>query len=215
MECRLRAMLGKCGCLPWYIPRKSSDDTPFCNRQDQKCINVFLSTNINEAELCKECKNDCEMTHFWTAYELEPELSDKDRLFNSKTSKGMMAQYLLDPKRIFTDDLTRNISKFHSRQLSDISFAEERLENDILVLNFYFDTPFITVLEKTPKVSDWDKVSAIGSILGVFTGFSFVTGLEFAWWLWILLSAISTHYIFNGIKMCLRKNLICPSTFRR
>ena len=216
MECRLKKMLSDCGCLPWYVPRKSSSQGQLCERKDEKCILKFLnSDNINTTEECKECKNDCEMTHFWAAHEQEPKLSDKSKFFDTETADGILYNYLLDPKRIFMDDLSRNISKFSSKHVGDHAFAEERLKKDIAVLNFYFDTPFITVLERTPKVSTWDKVAAVGGILGLFTGFSFVTGLEFAWWIWIFISALLTHYVFKGMKMRLRKNLVCPTLFRR
>ena len=215
MECRLKAMISKCGCLPWYVPQNSSNDAPICDDKDKRCIRGFLNSRINSTQLCKECKNDCEMIHFWTAHEQESQLSDKTTLFDNETSEGRLANYLLDPKRIFMDDFTRNISKFASKQYTDLQFAEERLKNDLMILNFYFDTPFITVMERTPKISEWDKVASVGGIFGLFTGFSFVTGVELTWWLWIFTSAFSTLYVFKEIKMRLRRNLICPSTFRR
>jgi hypothetical protein len=61
--------------------------------------------------------------------------------------------------------------------------AQERFERDISVLNFYFDTPIITQIGLEMRVSMFDKLSAIGGTLGLYTGISIITIIETVWWL--------------------------------
>ena len=62
-------------------------------------------------------------------------------------------------------------------------FAEERFKKDTSVLNFFFDTPIITQIGLEMRVSMFDKLSAIGGTLGLYTGISIITMIETVWWL--------------------------------
>ena len=48
------------------------------------------------------------------------------------------------------------------------------------VLDFY---PFIKI-KRDSKMSFSDKISWIGGMMGLFTGFSVISGLEIMYWLW-------------------------------
>ncbi len=71
---------------------------------------------------------------------------------------------------------------FHNK--TDYSqIAKKRFEENIGVLNFYFDTPIITQIQLELRTSIFDMISAIGGSLGLFTGVSIITFVEIAYWI--------------------------------
>ena len=65
---------------------------------------------------------------------------------------------------------------------SNSDIARERFKRDISVLNFFFDTPIITQIGLEMRVSMFDRLSAIGGTLGLYTGVSIITMIETVWW---------------------------------
>ena len=49
----------------------------------------------------------------------------------------------MDSKHAFTDEITSNLTQLlYGKTKAEL--AAQRMENDIIVLNFFFDTPIIT-----------------------------------------------------------------------
>ena len=97
--------------------------------------------------------------------------------------KQELSHYLLDPKNFFIDQKVKDNSKAQYKLKDDQEFAQERFKRDISVLNFFFDTPIITQIGLEMRVSMFDKLSAIGGTLGLYTGISIITIVETIWWL--------------------------------
>ena len=97
--------------------------------------------------------------------------------------KQELNNYLLDPKNFFVEQRTKDITKAQYKLKDDEEFAQERFKRDISVLNFFFDTPIITQIGLEMRVSMFDKLSAIGGTLGLYTGISIITIVETIWWL--------------------------------
>ena len=94
----------------------------------------------------------------------------------------MLANYLLDPQNVFIDEATKNVTMAEFNLTSNDDIARERFKRDISVLNFFFDTPIITQIGLEMRVSLFDRLSAIGGTLGLYTGVSIVTMIETVWW---------------------------------
>ena len=97
--------------------------------------------------------------------------------------KQELQNYLVDPSDEFLDEGTKDVTKTMYNITNDDDFAEERFKKDISVLNFFFDTPIITQIGLEMRVSMFDKLSAIGGTLGLYTGISIITMIETVWWL--------------------------------
>ena len=97
--------------------------------------------------------------------------------------KEELQNYLVDPNDEFMDEGTKDVTKTMFNITNDDDFAEERFKKDISVLNFFFDTPIITQIGLEMRVSMFDKLSAIGGTLGLYTGISIITMIETVWWL--------------------------------
>ena len=94
-----------------------------------------------------------------------------------------LQNYLLDPENFFTDKSTKDVTMKEYNLTTEKGLAEERFKKDISVLNFFFDTPIITQIGLEMRVSMFDKLSAIGGTLGLYTGISIITMIETVWWL--------------------------------
>ena len=194
MECKLKKISSECKCSPWYIPQESNNELKLnlCGRKGNLCFTERLENYRKEADDCLHCKDDCRMVHIFSTLQREPfstNPAERDMLFNSLTSKGLLANYLLDPQRIFNDDITLNMTKFTYNLSSDKELAEERFRKDIAVLNFFFDTPIITLIQQELKTTVFDMISAIGGTLGLFTGISIISIAELTWWIWTIAAA--------------------------
>ena len=97
--------------------------------------------------------------------------------------KQDLKNYLVDPEHEIIDEGTKNATKTIYNITNNDEFAEERFRKDISILNFFFDTPIITKIGLEMRVSMFDKLSAIGGTLGLYTGVSIITMIETVWWL--------------------------------
>ena len=60
-----------------------------------------------------------------------------------------------------------------------------RQENIFKVALFYLpDQSIVTKITKDAKMSVSDKISWVGGMMGLFTGFSVISGIEILYWLW-------------------------------
>ena len=212
MECKLKKVSEICHCLPWHIPRNPEDESnlPLCGRGGNQCFQKQLNRYRKEANDCEHCKDDCEMIHFFTTLSREEFTKnhiERDTMFNPEDSSSPLYNYLVDPKRIFNDGLTLNVSKLTHNVTTDIERAAERFRRDIGVLNFFWDTQLVTAIQQEVKTSLWDKMSSVGGILGIFTGISFITLLESAY-------RVLCSFYFNRAKLTKAKNKIKESLTR-
>ena len=187
MECKLKAFAKACDCLPWYIPRMPHDENKpqICGRAGNQCYSNQLKIYRAETADCTHCKDDCTMVHFFTTLareEFSTDRTDEDIPYNNVTQEGLLSKYLIDPQRIFSDKMGRNLTKFTYGLVSDEEFAHERFSRDITVLNFFFDTQIITEIQQELKTTVFDMISAVGGTLGLFTGISVITMAEVVWY---------------------------------
>ena len=112
--------------------------------------------------------------------------------------KQELNNYLLDPKNVFIDESTKDVTKAEYNLTSNDELAQERFIGDISVLNFFFDTPIITQIGLEMRVSMFDKLSAIGGTLGLYTGISIITMIETVWWLFQFVHYALRHKTFKS-----------------
>ena len=70
-------------------------------------------------------------------------------------------------------------------RMSSIDFLLDRQRNMFKVAVYYnADQSIITQITRDAKMSVSDKISWIGGMAGLFTGFSVISGFEIVYWLW-------------------------------
>ena len=60
-------------------------------------------------------------------------------------------------------------------------------EEDIAIVNFFFDKPSILQFTKQESMTIVDYISQLGGLLGLFIGFSFISAFEIIYWVTIRL----------------------------
>lgn len=176
----------KCGCVPWYVA--AFDGLGVCGPEGNACINSELKTykeDLIDRSEC-DCLNDCEMVHFFAtgkreSYEDYGDLVD-EKWFDAKTGSGLLYNYLVDPEHVLVDELSKSMLLLAHNTTSYVELARRRFNDDVVVLNFFFDTPIITQIKIEMRTSIFDMISAIGGTLGLFTGISVITFIEIMYW---------------------------------
>ncbi len=95
----------------------------------------------------------------------------------------MYPLYLLLLDHVLIDETSKAMLMARHNVTDFSEVAAMRFSNDVAVLNFYFDTPIITQIRLELRTSVFDKISAVGGILGLFTGISIVTFVEIVFWI--------------------------------
>ncbi len=84
--------------------------------------------------------------------------------------------------------------------LTDHDLAKRRFREDISILNFYFDTPFISKMTLEMRVTIFDQIAAIGGALGLFTGISLISLVEVVYWLARYFTSFAKFRLRGGEK---------------
>ena len=96
----------------------------------------------------------------------------------------------------------------------------DAFENDIGVVNFYFDKSTVLEFKRAQRMKTEDYISQMGGLIGLGIGFSFVSAVEIIYWITIrLIYNISAHDKMNSKKEQKKKRLFqssyCARTFSR
>ena len=187
----MKKIVKVCECEPWFMMTNTAGsqgvDKSVCGQYGYQCIREGLSgykDDLTDRTEC-DCRNDCEMVHTFSTLQRAPFSTNKearDTWFREKANSGLLNEYLMDDNNLFSDEMNKNITKLSSRAFSKNQLASKRFKNDIAVLNFFFDTPIITLIKLDLRTNIFDQISAIGGSLGLFTGISVITFVEVIWW---------------------------------
>ena len=127
LECKINKVSAKCGCLPWFIPRtivkneekgatKMVEFLGDCDKAGNDCfIKMVKNYRDEQSDIYDcDCRNNCEIVHTFTTLQREPfsiNMHERDALFDSESTSGLLSNYLLDPKRIFINESTVKLSE--------------------------------------------------------------------------------------------------------
>ena len=113
LECKVEKISKRCGCAPWFIPRRKNsqnvaedilNDLPVCDSEGSKCFEdkskAYNEDLIDRSEC--DCKNDCEMVHTFSTLQVRAKL-------HSQISSNVVIDKL-------DENLDKNLHKyiFHS-----------------------------------------------------------------------------------------------------
>ncbi|CAB4060065.1 unnamed protein product [Lepeophtheirus salmonis] len=88
-ECKLKKISNQCNCSPWFI---NQTGLSICNEQGMSCFNDKASNyqdDLKDRTEC-DCKNDCEMVHFF--YSMRQEGYNRE-WFNPKNKDAFLNNY--------------------------------------------------------------------------------------------------------------------------
>jgi hypothetical protein len=86
--------------------------------------------------------------------------------------------YVLNPERMETLTLKEQIL---------LTPTYDAFENDIAVVNFYFDKSTVLEFKRAQRMKLEDYISQMGGLIGLGIGFSFVSAVEIIYWITVRL----------------------------
>ena len=102
-------------------------------------IHVFRYTGelIDRVDPECDCKNDCELVHFFTTMEKD-EYDDQNSVTKSqqwfdkgdetRPPSGLLANYLLDPADVYSNRMIKNLTKLSHHLQQDVDLAQKRFD---------------------------------------------------------------------------------------
>ncbi|XP_056638388.1 pickpocket protein 28-like [Diorhabda sublineata] len=170
VECLTNHTLAKCGCVAYHMPH--TNDTRICGPGSQTCM-----FNVQTELLTKE------VTSGILNYEAEDRdgIDDCDCLpaCTSLTYNAEMSQAKYEWDKVF-QSFRVNFSEFDGIEFTRLTI-------------FFKDQQFITS-ERNELYGQTDFLANCGGILGLFTGFSFLSIVEIAYFLSLRMMCNIKHY---------------------
>ena len=202
------------GCTPWYYPRTDDEFTEVCKPWEAKIFNEFI-TDVPD-DICSECLPDCTSTIYSTRVSAAPfrpcdhtnigsssmcDLENND--MNPSIWRQMVQDEFIAIDGSVPDYAQPGPQKMNNQRnyvvnpnrIDTLPFKEQILdnptydayENDIAVVNFYFDKSTVIEFKRAQRMNLGDYISQMGGLIGLGIGFSFVSAVEIIYWLTIRL----------------------------
>ncbi|TRY76922.1 hypothetical protein TCAL_10149, partial [Tigriopus californicus] len=192
-------------CIPWNFPTKI--EPPCKPISHQLFLEEFNYLDMNKIIGTEVCRPNCGGTEYTTSISSAPfrpcthanfgltRFCTLER-YGAKPQKWAdnvleqyqewlegrdMPDYLLDlqsPQRTTKQDFI-----FHSEaQTREFPGNYNAFDRDIAVINFFFSHPVAIELISAPSMTWAQYVSSVGGLLGLFIGFSVISGIEILYW---------------------------------
>ncbi len=81
-----------------------------------------------------------------------------DLWWSRRRKRGRLAEYLLDRDDFLQDAFTKNLTRLALNLTDEVELADRRFEDDVTVINVFFDTPIITQVKLEMKITIFDQV---------------------------------------------------------
>ncbi|CAH1099297.1 unnamed protein product [Psylliodes chrysocephalus] len=171
IECLTNFTLAKCGCVAYHMPREKH--TKICGSGSQVCM-FQAQTKLLELEVDSGLKN--------MYYALNQSISTCDCLpaCTSLTYNAEFSQAKFEWKKLFQAYRVNISGEFPGIQMTRLTF-------------FFKEQQFITS-ERNELYGQTDFLANCGGILGLFTGFSFLSIVEILYFLTLRLMCNVKHY---------------------
>ena len=183
-------------CTPWYFPFNEGTSILCDPWESQMFTNhMFLGTRNDD---CTHCLADCHTTSYQSTITTSPFRACDETSLGVSHFCNLEDNTLPDPK-IWSkhvkdeynetdapDFINKLISSERFMTRTPFTFSKmksnyDAYENDIAVLQVYFDTPTVFLFESNLKQTWVGFFSTIGGLLGLCIGLSIVTIIELFW----------------------------------
>ena len=184
-------------CTPWFFPFENGNHR-MCDPWEKSEIMAIIKDEIPD-DVCLQCLPDCNRIIYQKSMSVQPfRICDEKNfgmsrlcsLENVELNPQIWGKQVLEQLSGSRYNLTKLKASVKSSQrflkmvtldknvFTNISRTYDAFQNDISMLNVFFDSP--TALKYSTKVSKtwFDFVAAVGGNGGLFIGFSLVTILE-------------------------------------
>ena len=201
-------------CIPWFYPIPDNKVSQFCDPWDTVIFQDFMSSTPEEE--CLSCLPDCSKTIYDASVSTAPfrqcdhtnlgasslcDLNDIDMnppiwsqsVQNEyREAKGNVPNYAL-PNNERMSNTRRYVNT--KEKVDALVFSVQNNDTpvydayalDIAMVNFYFDKSTVLCYKRGQRMTEIDFISQMGGLLGLGLGCSFISIVEFLYWMTIRL----------------------------
>ena len=178
LECQIEQAFQRCRCYPWDYPFKYQDDNfSICDIYGNICFENVMKNKSKESCDVEKCPMDCNSISY--SYSIVSTPFKEKELCSSKGKGSIFEEFYNHPFPPRFIARARTFFYNESSKLSDLCarYLPYRAE-----VTFRLATDTVSVTVRSRRLSFFDKLSAFGGILGLFTGMSILSVVEVAFW---------------------------------
>ena len=199
------------GCIPWFYP-SSDKNTKMCRPWETKDFQENMGTipngecdyclpdchgNIYETKVDRAEFRKCDHTNLGASMLCDLEIGDmKPSMWTQEARNefaaeiGNVPQYLMKSVKNKTIPSNRRQRVQNERQREQVAFRHQldknptydAFDNDIAMVDIYFEREVTQQLKRSQKMTAEDYWSAVGGNCGLGIGFSFISAVEIIYW---------------------------------
>ena len=177
-ECALNKSLAICKCLPWYLPNYFNEAS-MCDMFGAKCFESVISDERNYKNCTDQCLEDCRGTSYVAIPSYVPidlKQTCKQPIFKAFFEKLYSH---LEPEMYF-DHMTMgkwaNLDDYFKR-IPEL--CQDYVSKYISILTVETPVNSVVKAKRVARISFNDQLAVIGGTLGLFTGISILSMVEF------------------------------------
>ena len=179
-ECAMNISLAICRCLPWYIPNYFNEAS-MCDMFGAKCFETVVSDERNYKNCAKQCLEDCRSTSFAAIPSYVP-IDAKEICKEPIFTAFLKKLYFNHEFEMYFEH--RTMGKW--KNLKDLlpfkkqsDFCQDYVSKYISILTVETPVNSVVKAKRVARISFNDQLAVIGGTLGLFTGISILSAVEF------------------------------------
>ena len=176
LECALKKSLSVCKCHPWYLPNLFN--LPICDMFAAKCFDTIIS----DARYYKKCKDQCLEDCTSTSYvaipsyvPIDPKQTCRQPIFKAIFDK----LYVNHKSELDFEHMTTGKWENWDNNQLEIDFCKDYILKYISIVTVETPVDSVVRAKRVARITFNDQLAVIGGTLGLFTGISILSMVEF------------------------------------
>ena len=202
LECALKKSLSVCKCHPWYLPNHFN--LPICDMFAAKCFDAIISDARNYKECKDQCLEDCTSTSYVAIPSYVP--IDLKQTCRQPVFKAIFHKLYVNHKsELDFEHMTMGKWKnWENKQQLEMDFCKDYIFKYISIVTVETPVDSVVRAKRVVRITFNDQLAVIGGTLGLFTGISILSMVEFV----CFCLTITKRICQKGRNCCFKKNTV-------
>ena len=178
LECAMNISLAVCKCLPWFLPN-NFNEAPMCDTFGAKCFDIFMDDERNYKNCKDQCLEDCGTTSYAAIpsyVPIDPKQTCAQPIFKAIFEK----LYDNNKHEMYFEHMTMGKWKNWRDSLKRETYlCQEYVSKYISILTVETPVDSVVKAKRVARITFNDQLAVIGGTLGLFTGMSILSMVEF------------------------------------
>ena len=201
LECALKKSLSICKCHPWYLPTHLN--LPICDMFAAKCFDAIISDARNYKKCKDQCLKDCTSTSYVAIpsyVPIDPKQTCRQPIFKAIFHK----LYVNHKSELDFGHMTTGKWKNLDKKQLEIDFCKDYILKYISIVTVETPVDSVVRAKRVVRITFNDQLAVIGGTLGLFTGISILSMVEFVCFCLTMTKRICQ----KGRSCCFWKNMV-------